>query len=48
VFHPVLFGWMLHANVFAGDDAAAIWGDDHGGHDEHAGHGMHEGMMTPM
>lgn len=48
VFHPVLFGWMLHANVFAGDDAATIWGDDHGGHDEHAGHGMHEGMMMPM
>ena len=42
VFHPVLFGWMLHANVFAGDDAATIWGDDHGGHD------MHEGMMMPM
>ena len=25
VFHPVLFGWMLHANVFEGDDAATIW-----------------------
>ncbi len=48
VFHPVLFGWMLHANVFAGDDAATIWGDDHGGHDGHANHGMHEGMMMPM
>jgi hypothetical protein len=48
VFHPVLFGWMLHANVFAGDDASTIWGDDHGGRGEHAGHGMHEGMMTPM
>jgi hypothetical protein len=29
---------MLHASVFAGDDPAAIWGD------EHAGHDMHEGM----
>jgi hypothetical protein len=38
VFHPVLFGWMLHANVFLGDDPATIWGD------EHAGHDMHEGM----
>jgi hypothetical protein len=28
---------MLHANVFA-DDPAAIWGD------EHAGHDMHDGM----
>ena len=42
VFHPVLFGWMLHANVFEGDDAATIWGDDH------VGHGMHEAMMMPM
>ncbi len=42
VFHPVLFGWMLHANVFKGNDAATIWGDDHGGH------GMHAGMMMPM
>jgi len=47
-FHPVLFGWMLHANVFEGNDAAAIWGDDHAGQDEHSGHGMHEGMMMPM
>lgn len=46
VFHPVLFGWMLHANVFEGNDAATIWGDDHGAH-EH-GNGMHEGMMMPM
>jgi hypothetical protein len=34
-FHPLIFGWMLHANVFAGDDPATIWGDDHMGHDEH-------------
>lgn len=48
VFHPVLFGWMLHANVFKGNDAATIWGDDHTGHGDHAGHGMHDGMMMPM
>jgi len=48
VFHPTLFGWMIHANVFEGNDAATIWGDDHGAHDEHASHGMHEGMMMPM
>jgi len=48
VFHPVLFGWMLHANVFEGDDAAHIWGDDHAGHDAHADHGMRGGMMMPM
>jgi len=39
VFHDTVFGWMLHANVFAGNDPKAIWGDDHGGHD------MHDGMM---
>ncbi|MDQ2665155.1 MAG: hypothetical protein M3Z05_04020 [Gemmatimonadota bacterium] len=38
VFHDTLFGWMLHANVMAGDDPKAVWGDDHAGHD------MHEGM----
>jgi hypothetical protein len=37
VFHPVIFGWMLHANVFVGDDPATIWGDEHAGHDMHAG-----------
>lgn len=37
-FHDTLFGWMLHANVMAGDDPQVIWGDDHAGHD------MHEGM----
>jgi hypothetical protein len=34
-FHPSLFGWMLHANVF-GDDPAAIWGEEHAGHDMQA------------
>ncbi|NUQ21647.1 MAG: hypothetical protein HOQ09_11880 [Gemmatimonadaceae bacterium] len=24
-----LFGWMVHANVFASDDLAEIWGDHH-------------------
>ena len=38
VFHETLFGWMLHANVFAGSDPKTIWGD------EHAGHDMHDGM----
>ena len=37
VFHESVFGWMLHANVFAGDDPATIWGDEHAGHDMHAG-----------
>lgn len=37
-FHPTLFGWMVHANVFAGDDPATVWGG------EHAGHDMQEGM----
>jgi hypothetical protein len=31
-FHEHLLGWMIHANVFAGDDVGAIWADDHGGH----------------
>jgi hypothetical protein len=34
-FHSNLFGWMLHANVFEGDDPATIWGDDHMKHDAH-------------
>lgn len=38
-FHESLFGWMVHANVMAGDDPAAIWGDAHAAHD------MHDGMM---
>jgi hypothetical protein len=37
VFHETVFGWMLHANVLAGDDPKAIWGDEHAGHDMHAG-----------
>jgi len=24
-----LFGWMVHANVFAGEDLGTIWGDHH-------------------
>jgi hypothetical protein len=42
-FLPTMFGWMLHANVFAGDDPAAIWGDEHAGPDMHAGMKM-DGM----
>lgn len=42
VFHDTVFGWMLHANVLAGDDPSKVWGD------EHAGHDMHDGMkMDP-
>jgi hypothetical protein len=39
-FHENLFGWMVHANVFAGDDPAVVWGDDHMRHDTHAMMGM--------
>jgi hypothetical protein len=42
-FVPTAFGWMLHANVFAGDDPATIWGDEHAGHDMHSGMKM-DGM----
>ena len=28
-FHPSLFGWMIHANVFEGASLAAIFSDDH-------------------
>ena len=35
-FYDTLFGWMLHANVLASDDPAAIWADEHAGHDMHA------------
>ena len=38
VFRDSIFGWMVHANVFEGNDARAIWGD------EHAAHDMHDGM----
>ena len=36
-FKDSVFGWMLHANVLAGNDPKSIWGDDHGGHDSHDG-----------
>lgn len=28
-FEKEVFGWMVHANVFASDDSKVIWGDDH-------------------
>jgi hypothetical protein len=43
VFHPTIFGWMVHANVFAGDNPKVIWGDEHAGHDMHDGMKMEEG-----
>jgi hypothetical protein len=30
------FGWMVHANVFAGNDLRSIWHDDHMEHDHDA------------
>ena len=36
VFHPNLFGWMIHANVVEGHDLASIWGDEHHEHGEHS------------
>jgi hypothetical protein len=36
-FFANLGGWMVHANVFEGDDLAAVWSDDH----HAAGHGHH-------
>ena len=36
-FHPNLFGWMLHANVYEGTDLASIFADDH--HDDGKPHG---------
>ena len=39
-FHANVFGWMVHANVLAGDDPGSIWGD------EHAGHDMHDGLQA--
>jgi len=35
-FVPQLFGWMVHANVFAGDTPEAVWG--HGMHGGGTGH----------
>ncbi len=32
VFVPRAFGWMVHANVFAGDDPAVIWGGEEHAH----------------
>ncbi|MGH7663105.1 MAG: hypothetical protein ACRENI_02225 [Gemmatimonadaceae bacterium] len=45
-FQEQLFGWMVHANVFAGDDHAAIWGhvpgqDDQAGMVGNGGGGHH-------
>lgn len=28
-FEPTIFGWMVHANVFAGDDLGTIFADHH-------------------
>jgi hypothetical protein len=28
-FHESLFGWMIHVNVYAGDDLSSIFGEDH-------------------
>lgn len=28
-FHESLFGWMIHANVFLGDDLATVYGHEH-------------------
>jgi hypothetical protein len=28
-FHPSLFGWMIHANVFGGEDLGKIFGEEH-------------------
>jgi hypothetical protein len=36
-----LFGWMVHANVFASDDLGQIWGDHHD--DRHEAAGMAHG-----
>jgi len=44
VFYESPLGWMVHANVMTSSDPAAIWGDDHAGHDMHDGmkHDMHQ------
>ena len=34
-FKENIFGWMVHANVFAGDDLGAIFGDHHKAHGSH-------------
>ncbi len=35
-FIPQAFGWMVHANVFAGNDLSSIWNDDHMMEHDHA------------
>jgi hypothetical protein len=41
-FEKEVFGWMVHANVFASDDPNVIWHDDHGmSGDEMMDHGHH-------
>lgn len=35
-FSPVIFGWMVHANVFEGTDLKTVWGHDD--QKEHSGH----------
>jgi hypothetical protein len=44
VFHESPLGWMVHANVMTSTDPAAIWGDEHAGHDMQAGmkHDVHD------
>lgn len=44
VFHESPLGWMVHANVMTSDEPAAIWGDEHAGHDMQQGmkHDMHD------
>lgn len=37
-FEREVFGWMVHANVFAGNDPSVIWGDDH----QMSGEELHE------
>ena len=36
-FIPQAFGWMVHANLFAGNDLRSIWHDDHMAHDAMVG-----------
>jgi hypothetical protein len=35
-FIPQAFGWMVHANLFAGNDLKSIWHDDHMMDHDHA------------
>jgi hypothetical protein len=35
-FIPQAFGWMVHANVLAGNDLGSIWNDDHAMEHDHA------------